>query len=302
MRLSLIVSPTAGHTYDELRDIALAVEAAGTGSLWIADHFFGGTGDPEKNCLEAWTLIAALARDTTTLRLGTMVTCVGYRSPALLAKTVASVDHLSGGRIDFGVGAGWKENEYTAYGYEFPPAGIRVEQLVDTLEICRRMWTEPLATYAGKHFHVTDAVCAPKPVQRPTPPIWIGGRRPRMLGVAARYADGLSLVHGDGVGPARAPSPADWEAALQILAQSCGRIGRDVREIALSHYTDVYFADVPHAGPRRAGSLEGDDAAVAAAIREYADIGVGELCLGFPKGHEVELIARVRERVAPLLL
>jgi len=297
MRLSLIVSPTAGHSYDELREIAVAVEAAGTGSLWI-----GGTGDPEKNCLEAWTLIAALARDTTTLRLGTMVTCAGYRSPALLAKTVASVDHLSGGRIDFGVGAGWKENEYTAYGYDFPPAGVRIAQLVDTLEICRRMWTEPVATYAGTHFRVTNAVCAPKPVQRPYPPIWIGGRRPRMLGVAARYADGLNLVHGDGVGPPRAPSPAEWETALAELAQACQRIGRDVREIALSHYTEVYFDDVPYDGPRRAGSIEGDDGSVAATIRGYADVGVGELCLAFPKGREVELVGRVRERVAPLLL
>lgn len=302
MRLSVIVSPTAGYAYDELREIALAVEAAGTGSLWIADHFFGGTGDPEKNCLEAWTLIAALARDTTSLRLGTMVTCAGYRSPALLAKTVASVDHLSGGRIDFGVGAGWKENEYTAYGYDFPPAGVRIEQLIDTLEICRRMWTEPVATYAGKHFRVTDAVCAPKPVQRPSPPIWIGGRRPRMLRVAARYADGLNLVHGDGVGRPRAPSPADWEVALAQLAQACQRIGRDVREIALSHYTEVYFDDVPSDGPRRAGSIEGNDETVAEAIRGYAAVGVGELCLAFPKGREVELVGRVRERVAPLLL
>lgn len=301
MRLSLIISPTSGHTYDELRDIALAVEAAGTGSLWIADHFFGGAGDPDKNCLEAWTLIAALARDTTTLRLGTMVTCVGYRSPALLAKTVASVDHLSGGRIDFGVGAGWKENEYTAYGYDFPPAGVRVEQLIDTLEICRRMWTEPVATYEGKHFRIANAVCAPKPVQRPSPPVWIGGRKPRMLGVAARYADGLSLVHGDGVGPPRTPSPADWEAALAVLAQACQRVGRDVREIALSHYTEVRFADVPQDGPRRAGSLEGDDEAVATAIRAYAAVGIGELCLAFPKGHEIELVGRVRDRVAPLL-
>lgn len=278
------------------------MEAAGTGSLWIADHFFGGAGDPEKNCLEAWTLIAALARDTTSLRLGTMVTCAGYRSPALLAKTVASVDHLSGGRIDFGVGAGWKENEFTAYGYEFPPARVRIEQLVDTLEICRRMWTEPLATYAGKQYRVTNAVCAPKPVQRPSPPVWIGGRRPRMLGVAARYADGFNLVHGSESGPPRVPSPADWEAALVVLAQACQRIGRDVREIALSHYTDVYFSDIPYGGPRRPGSIEGDDDAVAAAIRSYGDVGVGEACLTFPKGREVELVGRLRDRIAPLLL
>ena len=130
MKVGVIVSPAAGWRYDELAALARGAETAGFESFWVSDHFFGGPGGPtpDRDCLEAWTLVAALARDTERIRLGTLVTAVQYRNPALLAKIAAGIDQISGGRLELGLGAGWKEDEYRAYGYEFPPAGARVEQ------------------------------------------------------------------------------------------------------------------------------------------------------------------------------
>jgi len=235
LKIALIFSPAAGHPYAELRDYAREAERTGFESFWVSDHFFGGpVGVPDRDCLEAWTLLAALARETTRIRLGVLVTAAQYRNPALLAKIVAGVDHMSDGRVEFGIGAGWKAEEYRAYGYEFPAAGARVDQLKDTLEICRRLWTSDRATYHGKHYRIDDAVCAPKPLQRPHPPIWVGGSGPRVMRLAARYADGFDLGR-RGPGGA-ALSAEEMAAALAEVRKVCADAGRD-RPIALSHWT-----------------------------------------------------------------
>src|SRR5437016_7720652 len=162
MKLGVIVSPAAGWSYQEICDVAQLAEKSGFDSFWVSDHFFGGPGGtPDRNCLEAWTLLAALARDTTKIRLGVLVAAIQYRNPALQAKMAAGVDHMSGGRLEFGVGAGWKEEEYRAYGYEYPEVPTRITQLVETLEICTRLWTEPRATYRGKHYRIEPALCSP---------------------------------------------------------------------------------------------------------------------------------------------
>src|SRR6059036_923777 len=134
VRIGVIVSPAAGFSYAEIRDLARRAEEAGFESFWVSDHFFGGEGVPDRDCLEAWTLLAALARDTTRIRLGCLVAAAQYRNPALLAKTVAGVDQISGGRIEFGIGAGWKENEYRAYGYAFADPGTRVDEMNEAID------------------------------------------------------------------------------------------------------------------------------------------------------------------------
>src|SRR5439155_17298763 len=202
--------------YTGICDLAQRAETSGFASFWVSDHFFGGPGGtPDRNCLEAWTLLAALARDTTTIRLGVLVAAVQYRNPALQAKMAASVDHISGGRLEFGVGAGWKEDEYRAYGYDFPSPGDRVDQLREAIEITERLWKDDRATFHGKHYRIDDAVCAPKPTQRPRPPVWIGGAGPRVMRLAARYADGSDLgKHGTG---AAALTNEDIAAAFKEL-------------------------------------------------------------------------------------
>src|SRR5712692_12126495 len=162
-RFGIQIEPQFGFTYTEVADLAKEAERLGFTALWASDHLFFDARSERRNCLDTWTLITALAPITTRLRLGTLVTCNSYRLPSILAKMAVSVDHLSNGRLEFGIGAGWKELEYHAYGFPFPPAPQRVDELVDTIEICIRMWTEEKATYAGKRYSVAAALCAPKP-------------------------------------------------------------------------------------------------------------------------------------------
>jgi F420-dependent oxidoreductase-like protein len=284
LQIAVIFSPAAGHPYAELRDFAREAERVGLESFWVSDHFFGGpVGVPDRDCLEAWTLLAALARDTTRIRLGVLVTAAQYRNPALLAKIVAGVDQMSDGRVEFGIGAGWKAEEYRAYGYEFPSAGARVEQLKDTLEICLRLWTSDHATYHGKHYRIDDAACAPKPAQRPHPPIWVGGSGPRVMRLAARYADGFDLGRR---GPAGAPlSEDELTVALAEVRKVCEEARRD-RPIALSHWVG---AELSSDGESQRLLFE--------RIRAYERAGLDRLLLAFPRDRAGEMIRRLGEEV-----
>jgi F420-dependent oxidoreductase-like protein len=283
LKLALIFSPAAGYTYTELRDHAREAERIGLESFWVSDHFFGGAvGVPDRDCLEAWTLLAALARETTRIRLGVMVSAAQYRNPALLAKIVAGVDQMSGGRVEFGIGAGWKVEEYRAYGYEFDEAGARVEQLKDTLEICRRLWTSDRATYHGKHYRIDDAVSAPKPVQRPHPPIWVGGGGPRVTRLAARYADGFDFNRR---GPAGAPlTEEELATALAEVERLCIEAKRE-RPIALSHWTSAELTD------------DASRRALLDRIHGYERAGLDRVLLSFPRENAGAMIARFGDEV-----
>jgi probable F420-dependent oxidoreductase len=283
MKLGVIVSPAAGLSYVEIRTLARSAEASGFDSFWVSDHFFGGPGGtPDRNCLEAWTLLAALAVDTARIRLGVLVAAIQYRNPALQAKIAAGVDHISGGRLEFGVGAGWKEDEYRAYGYDFPPPGQRVEQLRDGLEITKRLWSDDRATYHGKHYRIDDAVCAPKPTQKPSPPIWIGGAGPRVMRLAARYADGFDLgKHG----PAGADlTPEEMAASFKEL-ESMERAAKRKHPLARSHWSS--------------STLEDDGNALIEKVRAYARAGLDQYLCAFPKERAAEMIERSRDRLVP---
>ena len=220
MDLGVQVEPQFGFSYEAVRDIARGAHAAGFTRLWVSDHLFLNKDSVAQDCLEAWTLLAALARDTEGIRIGPMVTAQSYRNPALLAKIAAGVDHMSGGRLEFGLGAGWKDVEYRAYGYEFPEAGVRVTQLVETLEICTRLWTEDRATYHGKSYRIDGAVSAPKPVQQPMP-IWIGGTQPRVMRIAAKWAHWFNMSN---------PSTSEKERIPVLrdgIRAACASVGRD---------------------------------------------------------------------------
>ena len=156
MDLGIQIEPQFGFSYDDVLAIGRAGEQAGFTRLWLSDHLFLNADAVRTDCLEAWTALAALARDLKTIRIGPMVSCQSYRNPALLAKMAAGIDQLSGGRVEFGIGAGWKEIEYAAYGFPFPPAPQRVDELVDTIEICIRMWTEEKASYTGKRYSIAN--------------------------------------------------------------------------------------------------------------------------------------------------
>jgi F420-dependent oxidoreductase-like protein len=282
MRIGVIVSPAAGWSYAQLSDLARGAEASGFDSFWVSDHFFGGQGVPDRDCLEAWTVLAGLARDTHRIRLGVLVAAVQYRNPALLAKIAAGVDQMSGGRLEFGVGAGWKEDEYRAYGYDYPPAGARVEQLRDALEITRRLWSEERATYQGKHYRVEAAVSAPKPAQSPHPPIWVGGAQPRVMRLAARYADGFDLgKHGQDGGDL---ALEEMTAAFAQLAAIERGVKRE-RPLLRSHWSP--------------SSLEGGAKSLLSKIRAYAGAGLDQYLCAFPKGRVKEMIDRSARELVP---
>ncbi len=170
-------------------EVARAIESSGYESLWVFDHFHTVPIATQESSYEAWTLMAALAATTDTVRLGQMCTSNSYRSPSYLAKVAADIDVISNGRLEMGIGAGWYDEEYVGYGYEFPKASVRIGQLEEGVEIMRRMWTEDVVAYEGKHYQLEGAISNPKPVQGSIP-MWIaGGGEKLTLRVAAKYAD-----------------------------------------------------------------------------------------------------------------
>ncbi len=209
-------------------------------SIWVYDHFHTVPVPSQEATHESWTLMAALAAVTSRIRLGQMCTCMGYRNPAYLAKVAATVDIISEGRLEMGIGAGWYEHEWRAYGYGFPTAGERLGMLEEGVQIFRDMWTKGSATLDGKHYQVDGAICAPRPLQGTTQPgselngipMWIaGGGEKKTLRIAAQYADYTNF------------GTDAFEQKSAILAAHCADIGRDFADITRSANINVVIGD-----------------------------------------------------------
>jgi len=207
-------------------ELAAQAETLGFESLWVFDHFHTVPEPADEMTLESFAVLAALAVSTERVRLGHMVVCTGFRNPALTAKMSSTIDVISGGRFELGIGAGWKEDEWLAYGYGFPSAGERLAILADHLEIISRMLGPGRATWNGVHAQVHDAIHEPKGLQQPRIPILVGGNGPNVTWrLAARFADELNLD---------AMTPSQVEAALPVIASRCTEIGRDPASLAVS--------------------------------------------------------------------
>lgn len=225
-RLDLVgIDPAA--QWQRMLDVALRAERGGWESVWVYDHFHTTPHATLEATHEAWSLMAALAASTSTVRLGQMCTCIGYRNPAYLAKVAATVDVISGGRLEFGIGAGWYEHEWRAYGYGFPGAGERLGRLRDGVQIIQRLWAQGEATAEGEFFAIDGAICRPQPLQlgrdgAPRVPTWIaGGGERRTLRYAARWADRTNF----------GGTPEQFARKRAILEEHCDAVGRDVSEI-----------------------------------------------------------------------
>jgi F420-dependent oxidoreductase-like protein len=208
-------------TIQALRAVWRIAEEAGFDHVWDFDHLASiGAGGPDRPIYEGWTLQAAMAEATRRVRIGCLVTGNTYRNPALLAKQAVTVDHLSGGRLEFGIGAAWAEIEHQMYGIE----GLdhRVGRLSESLRIIRSLWTEERTNFDGRYYHFKEAIANPKPVQKPHPPIWIGASGPSTMRLVAREADVWNIAGGD---PERV---AELNA---MLDDACGAVGRDPSEI-----------------------------------------------------------------------
>ena len=209
----------APQAWDHLRRLAIDVEAVGFDSIWISDHFTTVEKRPGAMVFEAFTSLCALAAVTRRIRLGTLVLCAAYRNAALTAKMMCSLDAISAGRVELGIGSGWKEDEFRGYGYNFPDTRERLAILADTLEVIGRMLRPGIASWYGEHAWVVDLASEPKSVQKPRLPIMVGGNGRRVTWrLAARYADELNL---DGL------TPDEVEEALPVIAARCLEEGRD---------------------------------------------------------------------------
>ncbi|WP_194821109.1 LLM class F420-dependent oxidoreductase [Micromonospora sp. S-DT3-3-22] len=223
MELRIFTEPQQGATYDKLLTVARAAEDAGYGAFFRSDHYLAmGSSTGEPGPTDAWTTLAGLARDTSRIRLGTLVTAATFRLPGPLAITVAQVDQMSGGRVELGIGAGWFADEHTAYGIPFPSVGERFDRLEEQLAVITGLWETPAGErfdFAGKHYPVDNSPALPKPVQQPRPPILLGGKGPkRTPRLAARYADEFNL-----------PFVSIDETVAQFgrVRAACAEMGRD---------------------------------------------------------------------------
>lgn len=241
---------------------------------WLFDHFSPIQGDLDGPCLEGWTTLAALAAETTRLRVGLMVTGNTYRHPAVLAKTATTLDAISHGRLDFGIGAGWNVYEHESMGIPLYAPGERLRRFAEACEIFKRLFTEPTVTFDGQYYQLNDARCEPKPIQKPYPPFVIGGGGEKVtLKIAAKYADIWNYTGG---------TVEEFRHKVSVLHQHCETVGRDPRDIQLSYQlrldADNYAASVP-------------------VVEEFLEAGATHFVLVVPPPHGAGMATRAAEEV-----
>ncbi|WP_174565434.1 LLM class F420-dependent oxidoreductase [Rhodococcoides yunnanense] len=229
MELRIFTEPQQGATYDDLVRVAQAAEQLGFGAFFRSDHYLAMNSDGLPGPTDAWITLAGIARETSTIRLGTLVTSATFRYPGPLAISVAQVDAMSGGRVELGLGAGWFEAEHAAYGIPFPPLGERFDRLEESLAVITGLWETPVGqrfSYDGTHYPISDSPALPKPVQSPRPPILIGGGgKKRTPALAAKYADEFNIPFA---------SLADTRTQFDRVRAACTSVGRDPASLAYS--------------------------------------------------------------------
>jgi len=214
------------NAYDQFlfsKSVALKAEQLGYNAGYVYDHFIPYYGDKRTlPFFEAYTLLSAVAAITTKLRVGQVVTCNSYRLPSLLAKMSSTLDAISNGRLEFGIGAGWFEHEYNSYGYQFDSASTRIEQLDESLIIIKKMWQKEKSSFKGKHYSIKNAICNPKPIQNPHPPVMVGGAGQKLIAVAAKHATRYNHPFG---------TPEILQSKIEMLKIQCKKIHRNFDEI-----------------------------------------------------------------------
>ncbi|HEV3133575.1 MAG TPA: LLM class F420-dependent oxidoreductase [Acidimicrobiia bacterium] len=274
--------------FEHVADLAVAGEQAGFDSVWVMDHFWQlpPLGGPAQPMLEGYTLLGGLAARTRRVKLGTLVTGVTYRNPALLAKMATTLDIVSSGRAMLGLGAAWYEEEHDAFGFDFPSAGERLDRLEEALQICRAMFTEEAPSFAGTHYRIEKALNVPRPVQPNGPRIMVGGSgEKRTLRLVAQYAD-MCNING---------SPDTIRHLLEVLHGHCADVGRDPSEITTTRLGSLFLTSSAEEAEQTAGFLRdaagadfeerftvGDPGAVIDQVDALVDAGLDELIFNLP--------------------
>ncbi|MGQ0630855.1 MAG: TIGR03560 family F420-dependent LLM class oxidoreductase [Sporichthyaceae bacterium] len=303
-KMELASIPDPGAKWAKAVEVAVLAEELGYDSLWVYDHFHNVPKPAEEAMFECWTTMAAISQRTSRIMLGQMVGCAPYRNPALLAKITSNIDVMSGGRLIWGIGAGWYRNEFAGYGYEFASAADRIRVMRETVEIVTGMWREPSFSYSGRHFTLDKGQCDPKPLQSPRPQVLIGGGGEQLtLRVVARLADASNF----------GGKPHEFAAKCEILKEHCRVVGRDYDEIAKTWSPEVFIredeSEIVAGGSRsrfgedfeswRAGNLVGTPEQVAEKVTTYAELGCTGFypwCADYPDTQTLRLFA---ERVIP---
>jgi F420-dependent oxidoreductase-like protein len=287
-------------TFDEYLAIWRLAEDVGLDWASVFDHFLPIQSDPTGPCFEGFTLLSAMAAHTERLRCGIIVTGVTYRNPAVLANMAATIDHVSGGRMEMGLGAAWYEDEHEQYGVPFPRIGVRMDMLDEACRIVKALWTETTATVIGEHFAVRDARCEPKPVQSPLP-LWIGGSgEKRTLRIVAEHATGWNTFFGD---------VAEYQHKLDVLARHCADVGRDPAEIRKQVVLRAVLDDTEAAARQRAEALGLRDGAIplfagtaerlAAELEGHRRLGVADFLLSARPPIDAQTMTLLAREVAP---
>ncbi len=305
-RMDLVEIDDPMEQYETMTRVGKIAEEVGYDSIWVYDHFHTVPTPEIETTFEAWTVTAGLARDTSRIKIGQMVTCNGYRSPALLAKIASTVDVMSHGRLLCGLGAGWYEHEWRTYGYGFPDIPDRMRAFSEACEIVIRMWTEEKATFKGRYYSIDSAINEPKGVQRPHIPLWIGGSGEKVtLKLVARWGDAGNFGGGklDVV-----------RQKLQILRDHCQTLGREMATITKSTNMNIVLLDEGDdperstAGMRGNVSFEdykrdnfiGTPAQIAEHINGLAEVGIDYIITYFPRvAYDQTMLRRFAEEVMP---
>jgi F420-dependent oxidoreductase-like protein len=257
-RLDLVGIPPERH-WDVMRDLARYADDGAWDSLWVYDHLHTVPVPTAEATHEAWTLMAAYAASTSRIKLGQMCTAMSYRNPVYLAKVAATVDVISGGRLQMGIGGGWYEHEWRAYGYGFPSAGVRLARLDEGVQIMHDAWRDGVVTFSGAHYQADGAIVAPKPLQRGGIPLWIaGGGEQKTLRIAAKYAQYTNFT----------PEPEAFKRKSDVLAKHCSDVGTEFDAIVRSANFTAVVGDTDAAVKERLGRIRdrlvgyvGEDAA-----------------------------------------
>lgn len=295
-------------TYAEYRNLWQQIEAMGYDWASVFDHFIPIQTDPEGPCFEGLTLLAALAAQTRRIRCGILVVGNTYRHPAVVANMAVTIDHISGGRLELGIGAGWWEMEHWEYGIPFYTTGRRIRMLGEAAKVLRLLWTEHRASFAGRYYTITDALCEPKPVQRPLP-LWLGGQGERLtLRVVAESADGWNTF---------LMPEEQYRHKLDVLAEHCRAVGRDPRDIRKSLVIQALIGETeaevrerteriarargitPEALQRQA--VVGTPEQAAEQILRYVALGVGDFLVGARVPYDYAGLQLFIEKVMPIV-
>ena len=312
MDLAEIADPI--EQYEAMTRVAKAVDALNVyDSIWVYDHFHPVPRPVQQTVFECWTTTAALARDTQRVKVGQMVTCAGFRNPALLAKMASTVDVLSHGRLYCGLGAGWYEHEWRAYGYGFPETRPRMRAFAEACEIIMRMWTEDEPTFHGQHYTIDAPINVPKGVRQPHPALWIGGGGEQVtLKLVARWADACNVEGGN-------PDPEIVRHKYAVLSEHCAALGRDYESIIRSTSLEDLVLLRPGEDPERAteaarratGTTFADFAReapmgtveqIVERMQALIAVGVNYFLVSFPRiAYDHEPLYRFAEEVIPRL-